>query len=305
MVSGRVGWHNIKILRMSKVIFIEKTDIHATLCTWIYCAMWQAWAAEQQGYDYYVNWPDNRIPGRCLRDLIDKEQFKKQPNSFEWYFKQPHGEKKYPVPVNVWTWERWKDPSPVPFMSQPLSVIKDYYKKNLIFSDVVNERGEALVKKYNIDFSNTIGITWRGTDIYLDGRFRTPIERYYKHIDNFIEENNSLRIACTAEEDGILEPLLKRYPQAFKIDEFYQAPLGSLHNPERFSPMSGFERGLQPALMVWLFSKCAYYIKNRSSTGAVASWLSDGFIINIGHPETLGYENQFDKDEIKGVWYDA
>lgn len=295
---------------MSKVIYIDKTDTAATLTTWLYCCMWMGWAAEQQGYDYFIDWPDNKKPGRCLKDLIDKEQFVKQDNMFEWYFKQPKIERptgtlKFISTDEWWTWETWKDESPVPFMSQPLHVIKDYYKKNLIFSDAVNERGEALVKKYNIDFSNTIGITWRGTDIYLDGRFRTPIERYYKHIDKFLEENPNLRIACTAEEDGILDPLLKRYPQSFKIEEFYQAPLGSLQNPERFSPVSGFQRGLQPALMVWLFSKCAYYIKNRSSTGAVASWLSDGLIVNIGHPENLGYENKIDKDEIKGVLYDV
>jgi hypothetical protein len=55
--------------------------------------------------------------------------------------------------------------------------------------------------------------------------------------------------------------------------------------------------------MVWLFSKCAHYIKNRSSTGAVASWLSDGRIINIFHPETLGFPANTNTIEIKGRQY--
>lgn len=283
---------------MSKVIYLEKNDIHATLCTWLYCHFWMLWSAEQQGIDGYINWP---AKGSVI-SYYDKEKFAENPNQFEWYFKQPKVE--YAARTEVWTWESWKDESPVPFMAQPLSVIKDYYKKHLHFSDAVEERGWQLVKKYNIDFSNTIGITWRGTDNVTDGRPRLPIETYFPFIDEIlITECNPQRIMCTAEEDFILDPLLERYPQSFKIDEFYSAPINSKHNPERFSPMSGFERGMQPALMVWLFSKCAHYIKNRSSTGAVASWLSDGRIVSLGHPENLGFPANTETAEIEGKLY--
>lgn len=289
---------------MSDIIYIEKTDIGATLTTWWYCAAWQMWAADQRGRDVYINWPDNHHPGRCLVDLIDKEMFHVEPNMFNWYFKQPKVEG--PPPRNeceIWTWESWQDVSPIPFMAQPLQVIKDYYKKNLIFNDTVNARGQALVDKYGIDFSKTIGLTWRGTDNVTDGRIRMPIEKYYSFIDEILEKEPDMRIMCTAEEEQILDPLLARYPSAFKIEEFYSSPLGHLQNPERFSPMSGFERGMQPALMVWLFSKCSYYIKNRSSTGAVASWLSSGKIYCLAHAETLNYDKLDDQVEIEGKRY--
>jgi hypothetical protein len=55
--------------------------------------------------------------------------------------------------------------------------------------------------------------------------------------------------------------------------------------------------------MVWLFSKCKHYIKNRSSTGAVASWLSEGRIVNIAHEETLSYLKMDDQVEIEGIKY--
>jgi hypothetical protein len=97
--------------------------------------------------------------------------------------------------------------------------------------------------------------------------------------------------------------LFARYPNAFKIEEFLSAPFMGKDNPERFSNVSGYERGLQPALMVWLFSKCAHYIKNRSSTGAVASWISDGRIVSIGHPENLGFPANTDTVEIEGKKY--
>lgn len=290
---------------MNKIVYIEKTDIFSTLTTFVYCFMWQLYAAEQQGIDGYINCPNGLVPGRWLQSYIDSEKFSKEPNAWNWYFKQP--KINYPAPRSeseIWTWEtdgeKMKGHS---LMAQPLSVIKDYYKKNLHFSDEVNQRGEALVKKYNIDFANTIGITWRGTDIYLDGRPRLPIEVYFPFIDDILEKQPGLRIMATAEEQTILQPLLNRYPQAFNIDEFVSAPVGSKHNPERNDNRSGFERGIQPALMVWLFSKCAHYIKNRSSTGAVASWLSDGRIVNISHEETLSYLKMDDQVEIEGIKY--
>ncbi len=277
------------------MVYLEKNDIHATLTTWIYCAFWQMWSAEQQGEDVYINWTESK----CLFDLIDKQKFTEEPNMYNWYFKQPKDTAGYNE-GEVWTWETWKDTSPVPFMAQPLQVIKDYYKKHLHFNDYVNKRGQEIVDKYGIDFSKTIGITWRGTDNITDGRVTMPIEAYFKYIDMALEQIPDAKIMCTAEEKEVLQPLLDRYPQAFNIDEFHSSPKGSLQNPERHIPISGFERGLQPVLMVWLFSKCAWYIKNRSSTGAVASWLSDGQIVCLGHAETLNYDKLDDMVEING-----
>jgi hypothetical protein len=289
---------------MSKVIYIEKSDIGATWTTFIYCAFWQMWSAEQIGNDAYINWPDNFQPGRCLRDLIDKEKFKEEPNMYNWFLKQPKVQNPPPrSECEVQMWEQWKDPSPVGFMAQPLSVIKDYYKKHLHFNDTVNQRGQAIVDKYGIDFSNTIGLTWRGTDNVTDGRPRLSIGTYFPFIDDILKENPNMRIMATSEEESILDPLFAKYPNVFKIEEFYSSPLGHPHNPERFSPISGFERGMQPALMVWLFSKCAHYIKNRSSTGAVASWLSNGRIVSLGHPETLGFPANNEFAEIEGKLY--
>jgi len=279
-------------------IYLEKSDIHSTLTTWIYCHFWMMWAAELNVWPCYINWPI----GKSVKSYEDLQKFTEIPNMYDWYFKQPKIIEA-PERDRTWTWENWVDNSHIPFMAQPLSVIKDYYKKNLHFNEETNKRGEELVQKYNIDFSKTIGITWRGTDIYLDGRPRIPIEKYFRFVDEIMERNPDFRIACTAEESGILDPLLIRYPNAFIINEFVSSPLNSKHNPERFDHRSGYERGLQPVLMVWLFSKMAHYIKNRSSTGAVASWLSDGRIVNIAHEETLSYVKCDDQVEIEGIKY--
>lgn len=283
-------------------IYIQKNDPHTTLTTWLYCSFQMMWAAEQLGHKAYINWPNgygSLIPYR------DNAMFAKSPNQYQWYFMQPHKELDGYAPQRdaTWIWEGWADPMPVNFMAQPLQVIKDYYKKNLIFNQTTNERGQTLVKKYHIDFSKTIGLTWRGTDNVTDGRPRLPIETYFPWIDDILKDHPDYRIMATAEEKEILTPLLKHYQNAFTIDEFVSSPLGSAHNPERLGTMSGYEKGLQPALMVWLFSKCAHYIKNRSSTGAIASWLSNGRIVCLGHEETLSYNLAHDYVEIEGKKY--
>lgn len=283
-------------------IYIEKTDICATLTTWIYCAMWQLYAAEKLGRTAYINWPQDRL--RALQPYWDDAMFAQKPNMFDWYFEQPHVDAP-PPREEVWTWET---PSPALgaalgehcLVGQPLADLKAFYRKNCRLNAAVQARGALLVEKYNLDFKNLIGITWRGTDCVIDGRPRMPIETYFPFIDDVLEKEPHLRIACTAEEEGVLGPLLSRYPQAFVISEFYSAPNGCRDNPEKFSPFSGYERGMQPALMVWLFSQCAHYIKNRSSSGGVASWLSTGRIVCLAHPENLGHGFDLTKAEIDG-----
>jgi len=289
-----------------KKIYLEQRDPLTTLTTWIYKAFWMMHKAEELGHTPYINWH----PNSCLEVYKDDAKFAEINNQYNWYFEQP-----FPSTIpedkvwdcRVWTWENPKWGADITdnnqLMNKPLAYMKEYFKKRLKFNAATNARGEALVAKYNIDFANTIGITWRGTDAKTDGRPRLPIETYYPFIDEILEKNPNMRIMCTAEEQGVLQPLLNKYPNAFNIEEFISTPNGCDVNPERLNLVSGYERGLQPALMVWMFSKCAHYIKNRSSTGAVASWISDGRIVNIGHEETLSYNLAFDYVEIEGKKY--
>lgn len=260
-------------------VYIHHQDHNCTLTTYLYVSLWMLWKAEQENLKGYINWP----AGLSVIDYHDAEMFRKVPNQYNWYFKQPYFDQVPEGSHRVWMWGQMDVGQ---FFSQSLADIKAFYKKHLKFNDEVNRRGQELVDKYQIDFSKTIGLTWRGTDIHLDKRPYLPIEVYFPWIDDILNEHPDYRIICTAEEAQILDPLLKKY-NAVVIEEFEQAPKGSKQNPERFSSRSGYERGLQPVLMVWLFSKCAHYIKNRSSTGAVASWLSDGSITTLGCDERL------------------
>lgn len=281
-------------------VYLEDEGVNATLTTWIYCAMAMLWAAEKAGLTAHINWPNDQ--GRSLVPYRDDAMFARQANMFDWYFEQPHADHcDLLTRDETWTWQV---PPPAAnygeFLSLPLDAIKAHYQKNLRLNADVCARGEALARKYDVDFTKTLGVTWRGTDCVLDGRPMMPIETYFPFIDDILTDAPDVRIACTAEEEGVLDALLLRYPQAFKIDEFFASPRGRQDNPERFSPFSGYERGMQPALMVWFFSQCRYYIKNRSSCAAVAGWLSKGHIVSLAHPENLGHGFDVTKAEIRG-----
>lgn len=293
---------------MSDIVYLEHTDVGATLTTWIYCSFWQMFSAERLGLRSYINWPRDRK--RALYHYYDDKKFDETPNMFHWYFEQPMADADEASREASLIWE-WTAPPPELAKAQgehqlytTPSHIRAFYQKHLKLNAEVNARGAALAQKYNIDFSKTIGVTWRGTDSRMDGRPRMPIETYFPFLDNILANEPDLRIMCTAEESGILAPLLLRYPQAFMVHEFETAPTTNNprigDNPERFSLKSGFERGMQPALMVYLFSKCAYLIKNRASTSAVASWLSNGKTICLAHPENLGHGWDINLAEIDG-----
>lgn len=282
-------------------VYLEDDGVNATLTTWIYCEMRMLWAAERMGLAGYIHWPND--PGRSLVAYRDDAAFARNPNMFEWYFDQPVVNERPPREA-TWTYSNCPTMGTYDLMSQPLDVLKAYYRRHLRLNAEVCARGESLARRYDVDFAKTIGVTWRGTDCVLDGRPMMPIDVYFPFLDDILAREPGLRIACTAEEEGVLDPLLARYPQAFSIAEFVSAPRGHRENPERFSPRSGYERGMQPALMVWFFSQCRHYVKNRSSAAAVASWLSAGRIVSLAHPENLGHGFDIMKAEIRGVLYD-
>jgi hypothetical protein len=280
-----------------KCVYLEKSDMGATLSTWFYCSMWQLYTAHKMGLIGYVNWPQHL----SLTPHQDHMAFSRCPNMFEWYCEQPQWVGPgVPPRDGTWLWETSTETGAHCLMGQPLAVIKDWYHKNLLFNVAVNSRATELTKKYNFEFSNTLAITWRGCDSYTDGRPKMPIETYYPFIDDILEKEPNLKIFATAEETTIVETLQQRYPQIFTVSEFFSAPRGYTGHSEYVNPASGYERGMQTCCLIYILSKCKYYIKNRSSMGMVASWLSDGHIVCLAHPENGGYGFDITKAEIDG-----
>lgn len=283
------------------VVYLEKSDVYATLSTWFYCCFWQLYAAEKSGHVGYVHWPQQHM--RSLHPHQDPVAFARKPNMFDWYCEQPHWKGEGVPPRDLtWLWENCPETGTYCLMGQPIEVIRDYFQRNLIFNEEVRQRAQAIADKYAIDFDNTLALSWRGCDSTDDGRPRMPIQTYFPFIDEILNENPGLRIFATAEEQTIMDPVVSRYPgRVFMISEFFSAPLGYKLHSEYVNPVSGFERGMQTCCMISTLSKCKFYIKNRSSMAMVAAWLSNGHIVNLAHPETGAHGFDITKAEIKGV----
>lgn len=269
---------------MQKVVYIEKSDIYATLSTWLYCHVWQLYTAREMGLLGYVNWPQQHM--RSLEPHQDQAMFAKCPNMFEWWFEQPFWKGPGVPPRDItWEWEHCPETGAHCLMGQPLATIKMEYQRLLIFNPEVKARVAELVAKYSIDFKNTFALSWRGCDSVDDGRPRQAIETYFPYMDAVLEKEPNLRIFATAEETTVVEKIMARYPNAFTISEFFTAPWGYKHHSEYINPATGFERGMQTCCMISILSQCAHYIKNRSNMSCTAGYMSDGHIIHMDHPE--------------------
>jgi len=282
-----------------KTVYLEKSDTGATLSTWYYCGMWQLYTAHQMGMRGYLHWP--QVWNRSLIPHQDPAAFAACPNMYDWYCEQPDwSEPGMPPRDLTWEWETCPETGKHCLMTQPLWYIRAFFKESLRFNATVKARTAALVEKYKINFANTLAVSWRGCDSYTDGRPRMPIQTYYPFIDEILEKEPNLAIFATAEETTIVETLQQRYPQVFTISEFFSAPLGYTGHSEYVNPASGYERGMQTCMLISVLAGCKYYVKNRSSMAGIASWLSDGHIVSLAHPENLGHGFDITKAEIKG-----
>ena len=266
-----------------KTVYIEKSDIYATLSTWLYCHVWMLYSAEKMGLLGYVNWPQKHM--RSLQPHQDPVKFAECPNMFEWWFVQPFWKGPGVPPCDmVWQWEYCPETGAHCLMGQPLPIIQETYRRFVVFNPVVQARIDALVAKYSIDFDNTLGISWRGCDSVDDGRPRQPIEQYFPAIDAILEKEPGLRIFATAEETTVVDKIAARYPQTFTISEFFSAPWGYKLHSEYINPVSGYERGVQTCGMISILSRCKHYVKNRSNMSCTAGYLSKGNVVCIDHP---------------------
>jgi len=281
------------------IAYLEKSDIGATLATWLYCCIWQHYSVEKEGYQGYIHWPNR--PNRSLQPHQDHVAFSRCPNMYEWWFEQPTVKQPYPPACDaVFEWENMALTGKHVLMGLPLPELKAYFQKHLIFNAEVERRTAELVAKYGIDFNNTMAVTWRGCDSTDDGRPRLDIGLYFPFIDEILEKDPNTRIFATAEETTVVDKVKARYPNVFTIDEFFSAPFGYRQHSEYVNPASGYERGMQTCMMMNVISKCKYLVKNRSSMSGVAGWLSRGHIVNIAHPENLGHGFDITKVEING-----
>ncbi len=289
-----------------KIVYLEKRDVGATMTCWLNCLMWLDWSAQNEGLVGYFNWPKESH----IWPLNDPEMFAREPNMFNWFFLQPNQDKldqlgfpagQVPRSDVRWMWEEESSmPKGVPGIWPMGPKTYPWYSRLKIRPEIV-ARADALVQKYGLDLSNTIGISRRGCEARLDeerDHASETIESYFPELDRLMAAEPGLKIFATAEEQGDAEKVGARYPGTVIMSEFWTVPAGYGSTPGRpehsgwCNPVSGYERGVLTCLLISILSRCKYYVRNKSNMSYVAGWIKgpEGNI-RIGsraHPEFWG-----------------
>jgi len=189
------------------------------------------------------------------------------------------------------------------------SILNPYIKNYFNLSDVVKKIKESLIKKYNIDFRNTLVLYYRGTDKWIEV---TPI-----HIDCFIdaakeilEKHDNLRVLVQTDEESVRSRCLKEFgKRAFFIEEL---PVTDTNKGmHEMSPLergiSNFEFGATFLAATSIMSECEYVV---TSTGNIGVWIclfrgnANNVVQILPLPQTYDLSVGLRKSLYSGGWKD-
>jgi len=258
---------------MTGQVILRRKDRDASLASWINTTMNALQAAQAEGLAAYVDWPADACPSA----YGEAAAFARCPNMFEWYFEQPALARSPGDGCPVWIYE---DMQAMVVRHQAFER-RHFYPRHLRPNAAVLARLQALLERHAIDPARTIAVAWRGTDNVVDGRTRRPITDCYAEIDALLDADPGLSIVAKPEEQDAADALCRRYPQALVPPEFFLAPPGSTQMQDRINPAPGFERGMQPVLLMLLYARCRFLLKNSANLADCAAWMSSGRVCSM------------------------
>ncbi len=223
------------------------------LCTHTLLALTQCYPSETY---FSVNWPrQNRWRNN---DQIGK-------NLFELYF-HPNPDVDLHNLVKV-------SPTHQHLIYEDLDFKKlnPYIQNYFLPSDIVRAKQEEFVHKYNIDYENTIGLCYRGTNKWLEIA-QIQQEYYVQEVKRLITKDPSLRILIQTDQEQIRNQFVRTLGErAFFLSELpvssSQIPIHDLFESER--GISNFEWGTRLFAAINILSKCRYTITH---TGSIGLW---------------------------------
>jgi hypothetical protein len=147
--------------------------------------------------------------------------------------------------------------------------LNPYVQNYFAPSDTVIRKQEELVRNYKIDFENTIGLWYRGTDKWIEVPTISP-DYYIRVARRLLAENHNLRLLVQTDQEQARDRFLKEFKErAFYISEMpvtkSLASLGVDHGEA-----SNFDFGTTLLAVANIIAKCRYLITH---TGNVSLWL--------------------------------
>ena len=223
------------------------------LCTHSLRALTQSYPSEKY---LTVNWPKQNV-------WRNKDQIGK--NLFELYF--------HPNPnVGLHSLDN------VPPIHQSLiyedlnfQKLNPYIQNYFLPSDIVKAKLQEFERRYNIEYENTIGLCYRGTNKWIEIAQIQP-EYYVQEVKRLVTMDPGLRILIQTDQQQIRDRFVRALGErAFFLSEL---PVSSSPNPvhvmsETERGISNFELGVRFLAAVTILPKCHYTITH---TGSVGLW---------------------------------
>src|SRR5208282_1664933 len=223
------------------------------LCTHTLQALTQSYPSETY---FTVNWPRQNLWRN--NDQIGK-------NLFELYF-HPNRDVDLNSLVNI---------SPVHqsliYEDLNFEKLNPYIQNYFLPSDIVRAKQEEFVRKYDIEYENTIGLCYRGSDKWLE---IAPIQPdFYVHeVRRLVTKDPSMRVLIQTDQQQIRDQFVKALGEhAFFLSELpvSSSPRPVHHMSESERGISNFEWGTRFFAAVTILAKCRYTITH---TGSVGLW---------------------------------
>lgn len=135
-------------------------------------------------------------------------------------------------------------------------------------SDLILERIEFLTKKYNIDYSKTISVLYRGTDKGTELRIAPP-QDYLSAVKNILNENPDFKILIQTDQTQVIEYFYSELGD--KVITFVETPstksnrviwsLMEQHGADSIDWSQWFDAALR------CVSKCKYVVNHTGNVG--------------------------------------
>src|SRR5208282_2604078 len=139
-------------------------------------------------------------------------------------------------------------------------------------SEIVTKKLDELVRKYEIDFNNTLGLWYRGTDKFTE-LVPVPPRYYVAEVRRLLRKNPRLRVLLQTDQEQVRDIFVKELGErAFYFSELpvTKSSIG-IHNISRDDRgISNFEFGITLLAVANIFAKCRYVVTH---TGNVSLWM--------------------------------
>ena len=170
------------------------------------------------------------------------------------------------------------------FSPEDLAHKRSIFPRLLSPVKAVHDLADSLLKAYDIDPTKTVAVQFRGNDSLYDTiptrKGRPTLSHYYGIVDEVLGRYPGFKVWIQTDDSEISSDFRKRYPNSVQVKYFE-----TIHSPNLYtdyvSPKSGYQRGLDPAAMMVMLSRCAVMVKSVSNLADVAAALGNGEIIHL------------------------